>query len=340
MSVKKSCACKKAAPFKSGVLIFFCFFIGFYVIFLIGCETVISGKELAQEYYNLGNAYYEIGEYEDAVFFYNKAIELDETLFSAQFNLAYSYVNLGNNEKAINILTSILAEDPNNVDMLKLLGYAYHLHGDEEQALAAYDKILAIAPEHKDALNNKAIIYWKLKKYDEAEKALRMLLKTSPSDLDALFNLGDLLFEMKKYDDAAYFIEQYIEAKPDDTKAYLKIAAVYTALEKYYKVIDAYEGALAVDKKLKEAWFYKAALLLTIVQDPEKGLIALAEALELGYNDKAEMSKLVNDPALLEKERVYTLLREKGFEPSQLTAPADSTEKTTEENLKENQEER
>ena len=318
---------KNTSVFVRGVL----FFMGcvFCAVFFYCCETVITGKELAQEYYNLGNAYYDIGKYEDAVFFYNKAIELDDTLFSAQFNLAYSHVKLMNYEKSISILTAILTEDPNNVDMLQLLGYAYHLHGDEELALAAYDKILAIAPEHKDALNNRAVIYWKLKKYDEAEAAFRMLLKTNPADFEALYNLGDLLFEMKRYEDAAFFIEQYIEAKPEDTKAYLKIASVYMALEKYYKVLDAYEGALTVDKELKEAWFYKAALLLTKVQDPDKGLTYLAQALELGYNDKNEIRKLVNDPTLLEKDNVYKLLREKGFEPTQLSSPDVSEDKAS-----------
>ncbi len=332
MSPKRLFTFEKAGTNAGSVLIVIWFFFSFFMIFLSGCETVISGKELAQEYYNLGNAYFAIEKYEDAAFFYNKATEYDDKLFSAQFNLAYCYVKLGGNEKAIALLSAILAEDPNNVDMLKLLGYGYHLLGDDEQALVTYDKILAISPEHKDALNNKAIIYWKMKKYDDAENAFRMLLKSNPSDFDALYNLGDLLFEMEKYDDAAFFIEQYIETKPEDAKAYLKIASVYMALEKYYKVLDAYEGALAVDKKLKEAWFYKAVLLLTKVQDPDKGLTYLAQALELGYGDKNEIRKLISDPSLLEKEQVYKLLREKGFEPSQLTAPEASDDKPPETN--------
>ncbi|MBN1798025.1 MAG: tetratricopeptide repeat protein [Spirochaetales bacterium] len=332
MRLKSWLSLEKSPASVHGILLFIGFVFTFYVMFLCGCETVVTGKELAQEYYNLGNAYYDIEKYEDAVFFYNKAIELDNTLFSAQFNLAFSYVKLGDSEKAITILNVILEKDPHNVDTLKLLGYACHMLGDEEQALVAYDNILAIAPEHKDALNNKAVIYWKLKKYEEAEAAFRMLLKTNPADFEALYNLGDLLFEMKKYEDAAFFIEQCIEAKPEDTKAYLKLASVYMALEKYYKVLDAYEGALAVDKKLKEAWFFKAALLLTKVQDPDKGLTYLAQALELGYNDKNEIRKLLSDPALLEKDDVYKLFREKGFEPTQLSSPAATEDTTTKTN--------
>ncbi len=43
----------------------------------IGCTSTIKGSELAWEYYNLGNAYYELENYSKAVLFLQKAVDLD-----------------------------------------------------------------------------------------------------------------------------------------------------------------------------------------------------------------------------------------------------------------------
>ena len=80
MRLKQLFASEKDAG-GAGSLLFFISLLFIFYMFLIGsCETVVTGKELAQEYYNLGNAYYEVEKYEDAVFFYNKAIHLNNLL--------------------------------------------------------------------------------------------------------------------------------------------------------------------------------------------------------------------------------------------------------------------
>ena len=48
---------------------------------------------------NMGNAYYALKDYEKAIHYYEKAIEIDPELKSAYRNMGNAYYSLKNNEK-------------------------------------------------------------------------------------------------------------------------------------------------------------------------------------------------------------------------------------------------
>ena len=148
--------------FRSGI------FILLFTVVLIfwGCVSTIGREELAREYYNLGNAYFEIGKFQKAISYYRKAFGYDNTLKSSSYNLALAYIKTGELQKAIDILKNLLEEDPENLKVLEALSYAYHLNGDDESSITVLDQILRLSPENTDALNNKGIILWNGKDSD------------------------------------------------------------------------------------------------------------------------------------------------------------------------------
>ena len=98
---------------RAGVLRVLLFCAG--VVFnLASCASGVPEKDVAPLYYNLGNAYFELGELDRAVESYLKAIELDESLARASFNLAKVYVEKNQLDKASRILEELLTEDPEN----------------------------------------------------------------------------------------------------------------------------------------------------------------------------------------------------------------------------------
>ena len=285
------------------------------------CVSSVSGQDLAKEYYNLGNAYFAIKRYKDAIEFYQKSLDYEAGAAKASFNMATSYIALGNNDKAVAILTALLAKDPRNTELYSLMAYAMHVQGKDDEAVADYQKILEIQPEDRDALYNLGIIAWRKKDFDKAEGYFRSLLKVSPADPKALFGLGSILLDQGKAQDAVGFLNQYLETKPEDTSAYLVLAGAYTALKQYLKALDTYEKAIALDKTLKDAWFNRAYLLLTKAQDPDRGTVSLEQALDLGFNDMTAITNLVKEVAagpLLDNEKnsVYVILKKKNMMPN------------------------
>ena len=106
------------------------------------CATGIDESEVAPIYYNLGNAYMELGDYEKASEAFTQAIALDETLSKATFNLAKVYIEQKNYEEAVILLEGFLEDEPENSIILSTLGYVYSLLGDDETAVGIYDQII------------------------------------------------------------------------------------------------------------------------------------------------------------------------------------------------------
>ena len=95
----------------------------------------------------------------------------------------------------------------------------------------------------------------------------------------------------------------------------MHLAEAYRRLERYDRALDAYAQALVYDEKRAEAWFSSAVIQLTRIEDPDRGLVALAEALDNGFRDAERIAELLDDPDLLEREQVTDLLKRRGVLP-------------------------
>ncbi len=279
------------------------------IIILSGCVTGITPSDLAGEYFNIGNAYFDLKKYDKAVFYYKEAYKLDNTLFKARFNIALSYIALNRNDTADKILAELLKKDSENVRILASLAYSYHMEGKDKEALSELNKILTISPENTDARNNMAIILWKQDRKAEAAEEFKKLLKYAPDDIGTEYNLGKILTEEGKFDEALKYLDNYIQAKPEDYNALNTAAEAYTGLENYSKALKAYSTSLSIDDKQAEIWFKRAYILLTKVEDPDKGLTYLRQSLELGYRNDKNFTELLNADDLLEKDKVKDLFK-------------------------------
>ena len=298
-----------AVVFRAAPLLLVCFWP------LLGCVTQPRGVDLALEYYNLGNGYLDLAQYSRAAELYQDALRLDPTLSKAKYNLALALTQGGEYEQAEHALSALLEEDPDNTTVLEALYYARYLHGAHEEALAAIERLLEVAPENSTARYNKGLVLWKMGARNEAVAEYRTLLDDSPDDLSAVYNLGALLLEIGMPADAIVHLEEYLQAKPDDTDASILLARAYAGMQKYYRALDAYAVVLSLDVRNAEAWFENAAILLTEVEDPGRGLESLLKALEYGFRDEQAIHGLLDSPTLINREEVEALLSEKNLLP-------------------------
>jgi tetratricopeptide (TPR) repeat protein len=297
----------------------------FCILVLAGCAgTPTAGG--ASDYYDIGNAYVELGQYDKAIDSFQKALRIDPSLVKADFNLALAYAHQKRTADGEAILQRLLKGDPENTQLLSALGWMYHLDGRETDALAQYDAVVALSPSDTDALYNSGIVLWKLDRKTEALSRLKAELALVPDDTDALFSAGSLLLELNQPSDSYDMLSRYLDKKPDDRDALYLVAAGAEAMQKYGRALDAYDKIIAGDASQSEAWFDEARLLLTVVQDPERGLSALSRALSAGFKDAAGVKVLLDTPDLLERDKVEATLKDHGLLPSPAgaTAPASS----------------
>jgi tetratricopeptide (TPR) repeat protein len=200
-------------------------------------------SERAPIYSQLGSAKYNQGEYQEAIVFYEKSLEIDQkTLPSNHPDLGVSYHNIGlvyesmgdysnalsSHEKALEIRQKSLP--PNHPDLASSYNNTGNMHYnmcDYSKALSSYEKVLTIKqqslpPNHldlADSYSNIGLVYDSMGDHSKAlssyEKALAIQQESLPSnhpDLSATYNnIGAAYEDMRAYSTACFYYERAVE---------------------------------------------------------------------------------------------------------------------------------
>jgi FimV-like protein len=312
------------------------------VFLLVSCVTGIEEKDVAPVYYNLGNAYMELEEYEKAAEAYLQALSMDDSFAKATFNLAKVYIEKGDITEAIAVLEELLEDDPENAIILSTLAYANTLRGGLSDALAMYEQALDRDPYNSNALYNAAVIHWRLENNEEALELFRQVLEIEPEDDGAMFNIGMLHREAGNNEKAISYLSAYLEKHPKETEALKVLGTLYFEEEYYAKAMEMYDRILEISEENPEIYFQKAYILLTVIGNSEEGFAMLEKAVFAGYKEREKYRNLIENPELLGREQIEEYLSEQGLldeeaetapeglPPNQRTEEsADSTESKT-----------
>ena len=256
--------------------------------------TVLLGQtsdegEKALYYSQLGSVKIHQDDYEKALWYYEKALEIwQKTLPPNHPLLATSYNNIGGvyrymgkyskalsfYEKALEIWQKTLP--PNHPDLATScsnIGGVYRYMGKYSKALSFYEKALEIwhrtlPPNHPDlatSYNNIGLVYDNMGEYSKAlsfyEKALEIKQKTlSPNHLDlatSYNNIGGVYDSIGEYSKALSFYEKALEIKqktllpnhPSLATSCNNIGQAYRNMGEYSKALSFYEKALEIWQK-------------------------------------------------------------------------------------------
>ncbi|MHC4105797.1 MAG: tetratricopeptide repeat protein, partial [Planctomycetota bacterium] len=94
----------------------------------------------AEKYYNLANEFYNQKNFQQAIAFYEKAIEIRDDFFEAYFNLGKIYQDQDKLEQAVACYQKVLQINPDFFQAYFNMGIALHAQGDLEQAMSCYQK--------------------------------------------------------------------------------------------------------------------------------------------------------------------------------------------------------
>lgn len=161
-------------------------------------------------YNNLACIYEDSQEYEEAISYFKKAIEVDKEENSFKFydNIIDCYIRLNNTEMALKYF-------------------------DEANKFVKSDKKLYL---------NKAKLLTKMKLYDKAIENYQEALKIKNITSDEIYSKMAAIFEkVGEYEKAIECYNKILEKAPKYTDAYRQIGYMYYKLEDYEKAIKYYE---------------------------------------------------------------------------------------------------
>jgi len=116
----------------------------------------------------LGNAYYHLDQWDQAISSYQRALQLDGSYQEAAGNLAITYRDAGRYygeqqgdlARALQYLQQAYRLEPNDYETVRLLGVAYGIRGNATRAVEFFEKALELDPDNPDALYNLGSAYY------------------------------------------------------------------------------------------------------------------------------------------------------------------------------------
>ncbi len=126
-----------------------------------------SHENNAEIYYQWGHCLDSMGEYQDALSKYERALQID----------------------------------PDHAKTLFRMAFNYDTDGEDEKAIEYYERCIKMRPYHKNAFINLGILYEDLGKYDDAVFCFETVLDAEPNNERALLFLKDAKASVSMYYD-------------------------------------------------------------------------------------------------------------------------------------------
>ena len=269
-----------------------------------GCATRWASS--AEEYYTIGMAYYDLGKFEDAEKWLNRAKAADKTLVASEYNLGRIAYEQGRFEEALTLFERVLARDPDNVLAMKAVAYSRIKNEKFDDAERLYNRILELEPDTVDQGYNYALVLIALDKNEQAEEVLLKYKVTMADNKDTLLLLARVQKTLGKVE-AVDTYSQWL-AENTDVKVRYEYAQVLEAGEFYAKALEEYRGILegmTAEKPVTAEGLDKAPVRFTIarlmlIADPEKeeGLTELETAVTEGFADTEKLTALLDEEAI------------------------------------------
>ena len=143
-------------------------------------------------YENLGTINVYLKRYEEAILFYEKSIELKPDFYLAHNNLGLVYSYMGNINKSLFYLNKSIQLNPKLSKAYNDIGTVYAHMGNFDRAIEAMEKSIEINPYNADYYSNLAIIYEFLEDNEQAKDLFVKALELEPDNEKARTKLNSL----------------------------------------------------------------------------------------------------------------------------------------------------
>jgi tetratricopeptide (TPR) repeat protein len=272
--------------------IFFSNIIGFAFDILKDHENAIGFYDKAIEinpyystpYNNKGHALYALGRYEEAIVYFDKVIEIDPQDASAYNHKGTALSDLGRNEEAIVYFDKAIEINPQYTEAYYNKGFVLLDLGRNEEAIVCYNKVIEIDPQYQKAYLNKGSSLYALGRNEEAIVYFDKAIEINPQYADAYNNKGSVLLDLGRKAEAIVYFDKVIEINPQYADAYNNKGFSLYLLGRNEEAIVCYNKVIEIDPQYQKA-YTNYGLALSILGRNEEAIVYFDKAIEIDPQD-------------------------------------------------------
>lgn len=243
---------------------------------------LLSASDWFQKGYNAGEA----KDYDNALLFYEKAIDLNPRFSMAYNNIGVIYEKRNNLTKSMFYYTKAIETEPNNSIAMFNLGANHQTKGDIKLAIKFYEKVIEINPEQKEVYNNLGVIYNHKGSIDKAIQFYEKSIKLSPNTPTVYYNYSFACESKGDVSKAIILCEKAIALDSLYANAYLQLGNMYNKNNFYGKAIPVYKKAIKINP-LNAVVYYNLGIAYYKSSNIDAAVLAYNKAIEINpkYSD-------------------------------------------------------
>ncbi len=255
-------------------------------------ELKIFPNRVPLAYYNRGNAYGKLGNYQRAIKDYDRDIKLDLQDEQAYVNRGVTYEKLGNYQLAIEDFNKAIELDLQDEQAYVNRGATYKKLGNYQLAIEDFDKAIKLDPRCTRAYYNRGNVYGTLGNYQQAIEDYNKAIELDREYVKAYVNRGIIYKKSGNYEQADKDFNKAIALDPQYVQAYINLGIVYAAKGQHKKAIREYKQALKIDPDSIQAYNNLGYLYIDTEINLKEGLNLIKKALSLAPENPSIMDSL------------------------------------------------
>ncbi len=237
--------------------------------------------------FGLGFTFWLIGENENALAAFDKAIEFNPQDSKAWYNKGVVLGELNRPEEELVAYERAIKLDPQNSDARYNKGNVLGKLNQLENSMKAYESAIELNPQNFDAWYNKGIILAKLNRSEDALAAFDKAIELNPQLHVAWYNKGVAYGKLNRPEDALAAYNKAIELDPQDSDAWNNKGGAFVKLNQAENALASYEKAIEFNPQHSQAWHNRGSVLKLLHRDTEAEE-AFSRAKELGFTGDSE----------------------------------------------------
>lgn len=215
-------------------------------------QAVKLDQNLASAYYGLGTILIRQERWGDLIPVLRRGVELDAATANADIykSLADALMHTGQTEEAIGFYQKAVEADNTNGEVWQKLGDLWRDQQAFDQAIEAYQKANELDPNLFWSHNSLADVLFKLERWSEAVESYQKAIAIKSDFSWSQNSLADALVKLERWEEAAVAYRQAAQLNPEFPWSNYNLGEVLVKLGNWEEAVGAYRRAMAVQSDL------------------------------------------------------------------------------------------